>query len=256
MGLDLNVKFGANIAMGGLISDGSAPMGISADLNLKGSKSAQKMEGVMNVNLFGAEYSENVLNYTATAEDGTVTNYSLDNESGTWTYTTQLPGSDSGGLSSTTAIYPGLFSDLALEPGEKGDAYYIVTGTLNAGDFIAQTDMNPEDMLGLAGFTDDLVAASKKDVVMSYDREPKELTNMALTFAPASFATKEIEVTELSMTLHVNSMDDAEIEIPDEVISSAVSMDMDMELDLGIDDEVEKPEIDTLAPADLARNAE
>lgn len=220
---DIGIKLDSKIPMGDLISggEGSMNMGIDAKLNLSGTKELLKLTGDIGINMFGMDYTEAMTSYVVTATDGTVTTYSLDNESGLWTYTTEA-ASDSTQLTTLASLDPSMFENLTLQPVEKNDTVYTVTGDIVLADFVDETGMDANDVLSMEGLSSNVFEDGKFNANLTYARDTKQLTAVTLTLDPSTVPSEEMEIGEFAVSIHINSVNDCEVEIPDDVLQNAV----------------------------------
>lgn len=201
--------------------DSTMKMSLGADLNIKGSKSVQKTEGTIEVEMLGTSFSQEMLSYMSTDENGTTTTYSKAFDYDMWTYTVSEAG-EGVDLSSVAGMDASLIDNLSMKPVEREDTAYVVTGEIDLAQLEKKTGMDMGQMLENSGLADNLISEGKLDAELTFDRENQQLTDLTMSLDPDSVDSTGTEITELTISLHINSLNDAEVEIPKDVIANAI----------------------------------
>lgn len=242
MDADVNFNFDVDVdasSLSGTDSDAGTMMSIklNMDCNVKSSETIAYTEGTAQVEFFGMKQKETIKTYSDLSEN---VSYSYDEDSDSWTKSDLSSDSSFDFAEIAKKITPDIFEDLTLEETKDKKADYTVSGVVTYKNLADIIGADLDNMLGSSDSInlDDL----KYDVKMIFDRKTKVVKEYSFVIDTSALSTDEYVFNSFDFDIKVNSVNDVEVSIPDDVKNNAVEEDTsfggfedDLDSDFGVD---------------------
>ena len=217
---DLTLDVDASAKFDLLGSDTSMNIGMELDSNIKADDSTSFLDGNVTINMFGMDIEQPLKTYAQKNEDGTVTTYTYDEDSETWTYSTEsLENTDMPNM--TKSFDASIFSNLELEETDKKSDIYVVNANLSMKDFMNEFDM--EELLSDYSESETDISEFEYityDVKFKFNKSDKKL--ISIEFSIDEFSTDEMSIEKFELKLNINEYGTKKtVEIPQDVIDNA-----------------------------------
>ena len=213
----------------------SMDMMMGMDVDMLFDKDDMHLKGVVKAEVLGMTIEQEMEQYMKGYNEDEYTSYNYDAETDTWSYEI-LEGAadDSAMYMNMTELDFDELDDLKVD---KDDNKYVVTGTITAEDMADSMGISTEDLIGDMTDTEGVDYEKMKYTFKAVFDEDKLLKSIRFDFDPETFVVENCEFKEYYIELTINSVNDTEVTIPDEIIENATeASDDDWEDDWGDDD--------------------
>lgn len=180
--------------------DSTMEMALTADIDMEKDEDIVHINGPIKVSMFGINYEQEMEQWSQ-AGDKVNKTWTKD-ENGSWDYS-----ETEDGLSNMAELTVDAFSDLKVE---KSNDEYIITGKLTDDTL---SDMGLDNLASSMAGSDEMPAMK---VTMRYDVKTGYLKNFEFTL-DESATGDDVQFGEFKITFTVNSWDDVELTLPDEL---------------------------------------
>jgi hypothetical protein len=234
--IDMDIYFAvdADIDVSQLMGDTSTSgstmmnMKITCNLNAIANLTDSYINGKVDASLFGMSFSEPTKTYITTI-DGQKYSISWDEDDSCWYKTAVDEDTDDNLLAGNldgnmiTSIDSSIFESYELQEIEKDDTVYTVTGTIDYDKLADKMDMDISDLMSDFSSEDTDFDNAKFDVTMTFDIDTQLCKTIDFVFDTETLNQEDTNFNELTITLTINQINDVDVEVPQDVIDSAIS---------------------------------
>jgi hypothetical protein len=232
--MDIDFAVDADIDVSQLMGDTSTSgstmmnMKITCNLNAIANLTDSYINGKVDASLFGMSFSEPTKTYITTI-DGQKYSISWDEDDSCWYKTAVDEDTDDNLLAGNldgnmiTSIDSSIFESYELQEIEKDDTVYTVTGTIDYDKLADKMDMDISDLMSDFSSEDTDFDNAKFDVTMTFDIDTQLCKTIDFVFDTETLNQEDTNFNELTITLTINQINDVDVEVPQDVIDSAIS---------------------------------